>query len=75
MGIKQEQGAETMEPSPTEQWIDSTTTCNRPLTFPTQPDQVYLQNVSNGESQSLVFKFTIRAFLHKAPDPPRPNKS
>lgn len=25
----------------------STTTCNRPVTFPTQPDQVYLQNVSN----------------------------
>merc|ERR1719464_2610744 len=46
VGIKQEQGAETMEPSPTEQWIDSTTTC-RPITFPTQPDQVYLQNVQN----------------------------
>ena len=72
MGIKQEQGAETMEPSPTEQWIDSTTTCNRPVTFPTQPDQVYLQNVSNGESQSSVLKFTIRAFLipSQGPRPP-----
>jgi hypothetical protein len=46
VGIKQEQGAETMEPSPNDGWIDSTTTC-RPITFPTQPDQVYLQNVQN----------------------------
>ena len=53
VGIKQEQGAETMEPSPNDGWIDSTTTC-RPITFPTQPDQVYLQNVQNGEYLTFV---------------------
>ena len=75
LGIKQEQGAETMEPSPTEQWIDSTTTC-RPITFPTQPDQVYLQNVQNGESYSIAqsHKFTILTFLHNTQDPPRPSQ-
>ena len=50
--IKQEQGVETstvMERSPTDEWIDSTTTCRPSPAFPQQPDNIsYLQNVQNG---------------------------
>ena len=73
VGIKQEQGAETMEPSP--EWpgqIDSTTTC-RTLPFSPQTDQVYLQTVQNGESSVLPHPPT---FLRNTPelDPPRPSQ-
>ena len=47
--IKQEVGVEqAMERSPNEGWIDSTTRTTPAVTFPHQPDNVYLQNVQNG---------------------------
>ena len=54
MNIKQEQGVEpasTMEGSPHDGWIDSTTTCRPtpPLPFTPQTENIYLHNVQNGE--------------------------
>lgn len=57
MNIKQEQGEPTtMEGSPHDGWIDSTTTCRPtpPLPFPPQTD-IYLHNVQNGETERLTY--------------------
>ena len=84
-GIKQEQGTENMERSPTEQWIDSTTTC-RPLNFPAQPDyqlpnpvgesylHVYFVKSPSLNSISKSHKFGILAFLLNTPYSPIPSQ-
>ena len=55
INIKQEQGVDpsTMEGSPHDGWIDSTTTCRPtpPLPFTPQTDHIYLHNVQNGEDR------------------------